>query len=115
MSRYGQPQAILLASNRRCDTTTSRPPGQPYPKLHQNNRRKEKAMTSDAPESPRKGSDTDSTSSSPSSAGGTGKAWVAGEPGSADSNSDKFKQDAESPPIVEIRYPKDMEDDARAY
>src|SRR5216683_3644914 len=115
MSRYGQRQAILLASNRRCDTTTSRPPGQPCPKLHQNDRRKEKAMTSDAPESPRKGSDTDSSSSSPGGAGGTGKAWVAGERGSADSNPDKFQQDAESPPIVEIRYQKGIEDDVRAY
>jgi len=72
-------------------------------------------MTSDAPESPRKGSDTDSTSSSPGGAGGTGKAWVAGERGSADSNPDKFQQDAESPPIVEIRYQKGIEDDVRAY
>ena len=72
-------------------------------------------MTSDAPESPRKGSATDSTSSSPGSAGRTGKAWVAGEPDSADSNPDKSQQDAESLPIVEIRYPKGIEDDARAY
>src|SRR3984893_19583700 len=84
-------------------------------KPHQNDRRKEKAMTSDAPESPRKGSVMDSTSSSAGGGGGTGKAWVADEPGSANSNPDKSQQDAESPPIVEIRYPKGIEDDARAY
>ena len=72
-------------------------------------------MTSDAPESPSKGSVMDSTSSSAGGGGGTGKAWVADEPGSANSNPDKSQQDAESPPIVEIRYPKGIEDDARAY
>ena len=72
-------------------------------------------MTSDAPESPKKTSVTNSTSSTPGTAVGTEKAWVAGEPGSADSNPDTSQQDAESIPIVEIRYPKGIEDDARAY
>ena len=72
-------------------------------------------MTSDAPESPRKDFVTDSTSSTPGTAGGTEKAWVAGERGSADSNPNKSQQDAEPIPIVEIRYPKGIEDDARDY
>jgi hypothetical protein len=76
---------------------------------------KGKTMTSDAPESPKKGSATDSTSSSPGNAGGTGKAWVVGEPSSADLNPENSQQDVESLPIVEIRYPKGIEDDARAY
>jgi hypothetical protein len=76
---------------------------------------KGKTMTSDAPESPKKAFVMDSTSSTPGTAGGTEKAWVAGEPGSADSNPGRSQQDDESIPIVEIRYPKGIEDDARAY
>ena len=72
-------------------------------------------MASDAPESPKEAFVIDSTSSTPGTAGGTEKAWVAGEPGSADSNPDKSLQDAESIPIVEIRYSKGIEDDARDY
>jgi hypothetical protein len=73
-------------------------------------------MTSDAPESAKKGSVTDSTSSPSGAAGsGTGKAWVVGEPGSADRNPDTSRQDAEPLPAVEIRYPKGIEDEARAY
>jgi hypothetical protein len=59
-------------------------------------------MTSDAPESPKKGSAADSTSSSPGNAGGTGKAWVVGEPSSADINPENSQQDVESLFIVEI-------------
>jgi hypothetical protein len=56
-----------------------------------------------------------STSSSSGAAGGTGKAWVVDEPSSADLNPENSQQDVESIPIVEIRYPKGIEDDARAY
>jgi hypothetical protein len=73
-------------------------------------------MTSDAPQSPKNGSVTDSTSPSPSTAGTwTTDAWVVGEPSSADPNPKNSQQDVESLPIVEIRYPKSIEDDARAY
>jgi hypothetical protein len=73
-------------------------------------------MTSDAPQSPKNGSVTDSTSPSPSTAGTwTTDAWVVGEPSSADPNPKNSQQDLESIPVVEIRYPKGIEDDARAY
>jgi hypothetical protein len=75
---------------------------------------KGEAMTSDAPQSPKNGSVTDSTSSSPGTAGTT-DAWVVGEPSSADPNPANSQQDVESIPVVEIRYPKGIEDDARAY
>jgi hypothetical protein len=76
---------------------------------------KGKTMTSDALESPKNGSATDSTSSSPRGAGGTGKAWVVGEPDSADSNPDTRQQDAEPLPVVEIRYPRGIENETRDY
>src|SRR5579864_6855514 len=77
---------------------------------------KGEAMTSDAPQSPKNGSVTHSTSPSPSTAGTwTTDAWVVGEPSSADPNPKNSQQDVESLPIVEIRYPKSIEDDARAY
>jgi len=73
-------------------------------------------MTSDAPQSQKNGSVTDSTSSSPGTAGTrTREAWVVGEPSSADPNPENSQQDVESIPVVEIRYPKGIEDDARAY
>ena len=73
-------------------------------------------MTSDAPQSLKNGSVTDSTSSSPGTAGSrTRDAWVVGEPSSADPNPENSQQDVESIPVVEIRYPKGIEDDARAY
>jgi hypothetical protein len=71
-------------------------------------------MTSDAPQSPKNGPVTDSTSSSPGTAGST-DAWVVGEPSSADPNPANSQQEVESIPVVEIRYPKGIEDDARAY
>jgi hypothetical protein len=74
-----------------------------------------KTMTSDAPESRKKASVTDSTSSISDTGSHTDKLWVAGDPGSADSNPDKSQQNDESLPIVEIRYPKGIEEDARAY
>ena len=71
-------------------------------------------MTSDAPQSPKNGSDTDSTSPSLGTAGNrTTDAWVVGEPSSA--NPENSRQDVESIPVVEIHYPKSIEDDARAY
>jgi hypothetical protein len=77
---------------------------------------KGKAMTSDAPQSPKNGSATDSTSSSPGTAGSWARdAWVVGEPSSAYPNPENSQQDVESIPVVEIRYPKGIEDDARAY
>jgi hypothetical protein len=73
-------------------------------------------MTSDAPQSPKNGSVTDSTSPSPSTAGTwTTDAWVVGEPSSAEPNPKHSQQDVESIPVVEIRYPKGIEDDTRAY
>jgi hypothetical protein len=75
---------------------------------------KGKTMTSDAPGGPKKAFVMDSTSSTSGTAGGT-EAWVAGEPSSAPSNPDKSQQDAESIPIVEIRYSKGIEHDARDY
>jgi hypothetical protein len=77
---------------------------------------KGKAMTSDAPQSPKNGSATDSTSSSPGTAGSWARdAWVVGEPSSAYPNPENSQQDVESIPVVEIRYPKGIEDDARAH
>jgi hypothetical protein len=72
-------------------------------------------MTSDAPESRKKGSVTDSTPSPRTASSGTRNERVAGEPSSTDSNPESSQQDVESIPIVEIRYPKGIEDDARAY
>ena len=67
-------------------------------------------MTSDAPQSQKNGSVTDSTSSSPGTAGTrTREAWVVGEPSSADPNPENSQQDVESIPVVEIRYPKGIE------
>jgi hypothetical protein len=73
-------------------------------------------MTSDAHQSPKNGSVADSTSSSTGTAGiRTTDSWVVGEPSSADPNPENSQQDVESIPVVEIRYPKGIEDDARAY
>ena len=82
---------------------------------------KGEAMTSDAPHGPnpngpKNGSATDSKSSSPGTSGSwTTDAWIVGEPSSADSNPENSQQDVESIPVVEIRYPKGIEDDTRAY
>lgn len=72
-------------------------------------------MTSDALESPKNGSAKDSTSSSPGTAGGSVKAWVVGEPSSAEPNYEGPQQDAEPLPAVEIRYPRGIEDETRDY